>query len=130
MTTIVLSLCLFGFGDTSSAKELLIARPAIEVRDEIGAYYDRKYPPSKAGSEDYPFRYWVERYDRAVEGKVSSDPHPTFYSFFEYTERSRTEVLVTKLDFQSEDGGKACRIVISTLRRTRMTTPCGPVRFQ
>lgn len=114
MSIALVFFCIASFAGDSAARELHIDRPATDVRDDVAAYFHKKYPSSdESGNDGAVFRFFDEHDTHPFQGMVHSWPHGPFYSFFERTEESKTEVTVTRLDFYSEKNGTTCRIVIS-----------------
>jgi hypothetical protein len=94
--------------------EIHINRPATVVRDDISAYYEKKYPSDEPINEDAVFKYFGEHDTDPVSGMVHSNPYGPFQTIFENTEKSKTEITRTRLDFYSENDGKSCKIIISS----------------
>ncbi len=92
---------------------ITVDEDAIVVRDRISAYYEKKYP-SRQTEDDGVFRLFDDRDSQSpVTEMVHSYPYGPFYTFFETTEKSRSEITITKLDVHSKNQGKACRIEMS-----------------
>ncbi len=128
MSTPLMILCFVGpswFGNGDSGEDrhvqnityrhlttVTVDEDATVVRDRISAYYEKKYP-SRRKENDGVFRLFDDRdSQRPVMEMVHSYPYGPFFTFFETTEKSRSEITVTKLDVHSKNQGKACRIEI------------------
>jgi hypothetical protein len=112
MNNILILLCLVSLGGGyRHVKDIHINRPPTDVRDDVATYYAKKYPVNEE-IDNNAFSF-DDGDTRPISEMVSSNPCAPLYTFFEATEKSTTEVTITKLDFYSENDSKSCKIVIS-----------------
>lgn len=113
MTVLLCIVFAVGLLEDSQKQEVRIARAANDVVDDIDAYYKNKYPDShRLRAEE------VVMFDDTptpVYRITNSNPFGPYQTFQEQTEKSTTEILLTKVDIYSVNEGTSCRVVISSI---------------
>ena len=124
MKVTITVLCVVGLFGDHQKEEFFVARPVLELMNDIDTYYKNKYPGHKLEAEA-SFGDTLT----PVERIISSNPFSPYRIFEEQTEKSKTEILVTKVDLFSENEGRSCRVVISvfTLAKVDNNSPYSTV---
>ena len=123
---ILILFLLGGVGDDFQLVESVdIQSPVVAVREAIEAYYDTKYPrPAPPGPRSYGMTI-DDDWESPVAGSFNALFSDPYYTFYETTEKSQTEVTVTRVRLYSRSDGASCRIVISVMTEGKTPeTPC------